>query len=395
MKIREAARVLGVSARTIRYYEEKGLLTPAKEHQSGYRVFTAEDIERLKLIIALRQAGMKTASIAEALASGLQQTQHATDTLRLLLQQHRSETMQLWLSLRQQLETTEGLLQLLELAPAETIPITDMFRQAQDARVISEQRGNWQDHWNYDRLAAEHDQMVLRGEGIYRYYEEALAATVSRLAPVAGESGIDLGTGTGNLAGRLLALGATMSAIDQSPAMLAQAASKYPQLETRLGNMLAIPYIEGKFNFIASSFAFRHLSKDQQILALEEMHRVLRPGGRICLVDLISPPASAVSSDSTADPVGRKVDVPGASSSVQSDTTARENPPASVRAAAVPNGSVICGEQLSPGEADAHQMTRLHTALRPALKWLTHHHYDVELQPLCTNLYLLYAVQSP
>lgn len=353
MKIREAAQVLGVSARTIRYYEEKGLLAPAKEHQSGYRVFTAEDIERLKLIIALRQAGMTTADIAQVLDCGLQPAQQATQALRLLLQQHRSDMMQQWLTLRQQLETTEGLLQLLEPELAETMPIASMFEQAQHAKAIGEQRGNWQDHWNYDRLAAKHDQTVQRGEGMYRHYEEALATVVSMLAPTAGESGLDLGTGTANLAGKLLACGAAMSAIDQSPAMLAHAASKYPQLETRLGNLLAIPYIEGRFSFIASSFAFRHLTGDQQLLALEEMHRVLRPGGRICLVDLISPLAStAMSPDSAA-------------------------------------------ELATASEADAPQMTHLRTARHPVVAWLTRHHYDVELRTLHASVYLLYAIQLP
>jgi putative AdoMet-dependent methyltransferase len=50
---------------------------------------------------------------------------------------------------------------------------------------------------------------------------------------------------------------------------------------------LAIPYLDGKFDFIVSSFAFHHLSNEQKQISLQEMERVLKPQGRICLAELI------------------------------------------------------------------------------------------------------------
>jgi putative AdoMet-dependent methyltransferase len=58
-------------------------------------------------------------------------------------------------------------------------------------------------------------------------------------------------------------------------------------METKLGNFLAIPYLDDQFDFVVSSFAFQHLSDEQKQLSLQEIDRVLKPRGRLCLADLI------------------------------------------------------------------------------------------------------------
>lgn len=50
MNIKEAASRLGISARAIRFYEEKGLIQPAKQVSNGYRTYTENDIWRLQTI---------------------------------------------------------------------------------------------------------------------------------------------------------------------------------------------------------------------------------------------------------------------------------------------------------------------------------------------------------
>ncbi|WP_028559124.1 methyltransferase domain-containing protein [Paenibacillus pinihumi] len=288
MKIREAARRLGISARAIRYYEEKGLLAPAKEQQSGYRVFSEEDIWRLQTIIALRETGMGTPDIKQALEDA---EAGSPDGLRRDLELHRSIMVKDWLELRQMIDTTEHMLLLLD--KQQTVPVKPLFELAMRSRSMLQQRRCWEDRWNYDQLAPKHDQTVERSEGVYSDYEQAMECILSQLSPQPGEAGLDLGTGTGNLAGRLMARGALMCGVDQSQAMLTQARQKYPNLETRIGNMLAIPFVEGKFDFAASSFAFRHLTPEQQLLALQEIQRVLQPGGRICIADLMFPSPEA------------------------------------------------------------------------------------------------------
>lgn len=53
-QIEEAAKKTGLTTRTLRYYEEKGLLVPTRHGDSNYRLYTQIDIERLERIKQLR-----------------------------------------------------------------------------------------------------------------------------------------------------------------------------------------------------------------------------------------------------------------------------------------------------------------------------------------------------
>ncbi len=115
-----------------------------------------------------------------------------------------------------------------------------------------------------------------------------------------GERGLDLGIGTGNLAGRLLDAGAIMSGVDQSKEMLKVCERKFPQVDTKLGNFLALPYMDGTFDFVVSSFALHHLRGDQTHMAIQEMRRVLKPHGRICIADLMNCEEESTASESSS-----------------------------------------------------------------------------------------------
>lgn len=63
--IGEACRRCGVSARTIRYYEEVGLLPGVRRRASGRRVYGADELERLAFIGRLKKLGLTLAEIRE------------------------------------------------------------------------------------------------------------------------------------------------------------------------------------------------------------------------------------------------------------------------------------------------------------------------------------------
>ena len=65
MTIAEAAREVGVSAHTIRYYERAGLLAPIERNGSGHRRFTTEDLEWIVGITKFRATGMPIRRIRE------------------------------------------------------------------------------------------------------------------------------------------------------------------------------------------------------------------------------------------------------------------------------------------------------------------------------------------
>jgi len=62
------AERLGVSTRTIKYYEELGLVSPENHSPGGFRLYNASDIERLQRILRLKGMGFSLAAVREFLA---------------------------------------------------------------------------------------------------------------------------------------------------------------------------------------------------------------------------------------------------------------------------------------------------------------------------------------
>jgi DNA-binding transcriptional MerR regulator len=66
LQIGEAANRAGLTQRTLRYYEELGLLKPASRMEGGFRLYSAEDMERIEYIKNLRDVlGFSLAEIKE------------------------------------------------------------------------------------------------------------------------------------------------------------------------------------------------------------------------------------------------------------------------------------------------------------------------------------------
>jgi len=64
-RIGEVADRLGVSPRTIKYYEEIGLLIPGERSPGGFRLYAEPDVERLRRILRLKDMGFSLAAIRE------------------------------------------------------------------------------------------------------------------------------------------------------------------------------------------------------------------------------------------------------------------------------------------------------------------------------------------
>ena len=70
LRIGEAAEQAGTSSRTLRYYEDLGLLRPARYSEGGARRYTAEDVDRLRRIRELQELlGFDLGEIGEILRS--------------------------------------------------------------------------------------------------------------------------------------------------------------------------------------------------------------------------------------------------------------------------------------------------------------------------------------
>lgn len=74
LQIGEVAERVGLSLRTVRYYEEQGLLTPESRTSGGFRLFSEEQVRRLELIKQMKPIGFSIHEMRELL--------DARDTLR-------------------------------------------------------------------------------------------------------------------------------------------------------------------------------------------------------------------------------------------------------------------------------------------------------------------------
>ncbi|HCD44931.1 MAG TPA: MerR family transcriptional regulator [Lachnoclostridium sp.] len=67
--INKLAKLAGVSTRTLRYYDELGLLSPARVSSNGYRIYGQKEIDRLQQILFYRELGVSLEEIRNILAS--------------------------------------------------------------------------------------------------------------------------------------------------------------------------------------------------------------------------------------------------------------------------------------------------------------------------------------
>jgi demethylmenaquinone methyltransferase / 2-methoxy-6-polyprenyl-1,4-benzoquinol methylase len=147
----------------------------------------------------------------------------------------------------------------------------------------------------FDRIADRYDLLnrVLSFGADLSWRRRALA--LARL----GEGGraLDVGTGTGDFALALLARSprsATVAGVDISPGMLAVAERRAARagIGTRYQRLLAsaesLPFADGSFDVAVAGFVIRNVGDIPG--ALREIRRVLRPGGRLVILDLHTPP---------------------------------------------------------------------------------------------------------
>ena len=109
--IRHLCREFGATARALRFYEDKGLLTPARKGQT--RVYDARDRARLKLILRGRRIGFTLQEIQEMLDL-YDRKDHNVHQMAVALRRHRAQVE----ALKQQLEDIEGAIQTAEEACA-------------------------------------------------------------------------------------------------------------------------------------------------------------------------------------------------------------------------------------------------------------------------------------
>ena len=102
-----------------------------------------------------------------------------------------------------------------------------------------------------------------------------------------GQNVLDVACGPGYLAAAAAARGATAQGLDFSAEMVGIARSIYPDLVLVEGDAEDLPYPDGAFDAVVSSFGIHHVPRPE--LALAECKRVLKPGARIAFTVWATP----------------------------------------------------------------------------------------------------------
>jgi demethylmenaquinone methyltransferase/2-methoxy-6-polyprenyl-1,4-benzoquinol methylase len=140
----------------------------------------------------------------------------------------------------------------------------------------------------FDRIARVYDLMnSVMTAGLHHQWRRR-AADLAAVGP--GDRVLDVATGTGDLAIELskrVTPGGQVVGTDFSDEMLALARRKAPGMRFEWGNALELPYADGEFAAATVGFGARNFSDLDQGLA--EMARVVKPGGRVVILEITTP----------------------------------------------------------------------------------------------------------
>ena len=136
----------------------------------------------------------------------------------------------------------------------------------------------------FDRIAPVYDSMNrLMTAGLDRRWRREAAEAVVK----PGDRVLDSCCGTGDLAIAAAAAGGNVTGVDFSKPMLERARRKAPELEWIEGDALALPFADESFDAATVGFGVRNLSELDK--GLHELRRVLRPGGRLAILEITRP----------------------------------------------------------------------------------------------------------
>lgn len=273
----EIARIAGVSLRTIRYYDTKGLLPPVSHSESGYRYYDKSSLALLQRILMLKYLGFSLEKIQQLIAAqeadaleqqaileqqkGLllekkEQLEQLISTIELALRSHGEDKWQLLVRCLSLLTDEEKVL--------EQYRSPDNLNRRINIHTYSTSAQSWME-WVYERLALQ-----------------------------SGETVLELGCGTGLLwmeQIRLLPEGLTLILTDRSDAMLEQTrrnlapyekelSARRIRLEYRILDADALELPASCYDRIIANHMLYHVRHRDACLAA--ISRALKPDGLFC-----------------------------------------------------------------------------------------------------------------
>ncbi|MDH5530976.1 MAG: bifunctional demethylmenaquinone methyltransferase/2-methoxy-6-polyprenyl-1,4-benzoquinol methylase UbiE [Paracoccaceae bacterium] len=153
-------------------------------------------------------------------------------------------------------------------------------------------------HGVFSRVANRYDVMNdVMSVGVHRLWKDAM---MDWLAPRSGQKLLDVAGGTGDIAFRFLkrAPGASATVLDMTESMLiegrkrAEAEDLAGRLGWVVGDAMALPFADNSYDVYTISFGIRNVTRIPD--ALSEAYRVLKPGGRLMVLEFSQLPNPAM-----------------------------------------------------------------------------------------------------
>ncbi|TCP39122.1 bifunctional demethylmenaquinone methyltransferase/2-methoxy-6-polyprenyl-1,4-benzoquinol methylase UbiE [Rhodovulum marinum] len=178
-----------------------------------------------------------------------------------------------------------------------------MTEQAQNTthfgfQTVAEEEKAGMVHGVFTRVASRYDLMNdLMSGGIHRVWKDAM---MDWLAPQPWQRLLDVAGGTGDISFRFLkrAPGAQAVVCDMTESMLvegrkrADAAALADSLDWVTGDAMALPFADNSFDVVTNAFGTRNITRIQDWL--DEAFRVLKPGGRLMILEFSQLPNPAM-----------------------------------------------------------------------------------------------------
>lgn len=146
--IKDLARATGLTSRTLRHYEQIGLLRPSRVASNGYRFYGDAEISRLYRILSLRALELPLATIQVALDDDASLAE-AIESHLVLLEERRDRTNQQIAVVRDTLDTVKK---------GHTMTIEEVFAGVDQSQYEAEVRARWGDE-AWEHSANRRDQM--------------------------------------------------------------------------------------------------------------------------------------------------------------------------------------------------------------------------------------------
>jgi demethylmenaquinone methyltransferase/2-methoxy-6-polyprenyl-1,4-benzoquinol methylase len=144
------------------------------------------------------------------------------------------------------------------------------------------------------------DEVASMFDGVARHYDRTndvlsagnavlwRVATVKAIGAGPADRVLDIAAGTGTSSVAIAARGAEVVALDFSHGMVEVGRERHPEIEFVEGDAEQLPFDDATFDAVTISFGLRNVNRPKQALA--EMHRVLKPGGRLVICEFSTPP---------------------------------------------------------------------------------------------------------